>query len=252
MKTAESVMVKVPVLSLTDHITRARQILRDDVYREVYVQDEKKHLAGYVDITDALRITDTRSNVTIEGFLKDAVSVSPGDTLEKVAAVIRDAATDSAAVVNGQRNILGAVLLSEIFPILITRHDLRGCVGDWMSRGVVTAKAHEPIQKVYTLIMESGFTAFPVVSKKQLVGIVSRHDLLAAGRVRKALDNPARVEVESVMTKEVIIVTPDMTTADAAKLLVKHNISRMPVVEGGRIVGIIDRHDVLKGLVFKQ
>jgi CBS domain-containing protein len=251
MKTAESVMVKVPVLSLTDHITRARQILRDDVYREVYVQDEKKHLAGYVDITDALRITDTRSNVTVEGFLKDAVSVSPGDTLEKVAVVIRDAATDSAAVVNGQRTILGAVLLSEIFPILITRHELKGCVGDWMSRDVVTAVAHEPIQKVYTLITESGFTAFPVVKKKRLVGIVSRHDLLAAGRMRKALDNTAHVEVESVMTKEVIIVTPETTTADAANLLVKHDISRMPVVDDGRIVGIIDRHDVLKGLVFK-
>ena len=252
MKTAESVMVKVPVLSLSDHITRARQILRDDFFREVYVQDEKKHLAGYVDITDALRITDTRSNVTVEGFLKDAVSVAPADTLEKVARVIRDAATDSAAVVNGQRTILGAVLLSEIFPILITRHELRGSVGEWMSRGVVTAMAHEPIQKVYTLIMESGFTAFPVVSKKQLVGIISRHDLLAAGRVRKALDSPTRVEVEAVMTKEVIIVTPDTTTAAAANLLVKHDISRMPVVEGGRIVGIIDRHDVLKGLVFKQ
>ena len=252
MKTAESVMVKVPVLSLSDHITRARQILRDDFFREVYVQDEKKHLAGYVDITDALRITDTRSNVTVEGFLKDAVSVSPADTLEKVAVAIRDAATDSAVVVNGQHIILGAVPLSEIFPILITRHELRGSVGDWMSRGVVTAMAHEPIQKVYTLIMESGFTAFPVVSKKQLVGIVSRHDLLAAGRVRKALDSPTRVEVEAVMTKEVIIVTPDTTTAAAANLLVKHDISRMPVVEGGRIVGIIDRHDVLKGLVFKQ
>ncbi|MDD1661362.1 MAG: CBS domain-containing protein [Methanomicrobiales archaeon] len=252
MKTAESVMVKVPVLSTSDHITRARQILRDDVYREVYVQDEKKHLAGYVDITDALRITDTRSNITVEGFLKDAVSVSPGDTLEKVAITIRNAATDSAAVVNGQRTILGAVLLSEIFPILITRHELRGSVKDWMSRNVVTAPAEEPIQKVYTLIMESGFTAFPVMKKKQLVGIVSRHDLLAAGRVRKALDSPARVEVESVMTKEIVTVTPDTTTAAAAQLLVKHDISRMPVVEGGKIVGIIDRHDVLKGLVFKE
>ena len=252
MKTAESVMVKVPVLSLTDHITKARQILRDDIYREVYVQDEKKHLAGYIDITDALRITDTRSNITVEGFLKDAVSVSPADPLEKAAIAIRDAGTDSAAVVNGQRNVLGAVLLSEIFPILITRHELRGSVGEWMSRDVVTAMAHEPIQKVYTLIMESGFTAFPVVSKKQLVGIVSRHDLLAAGRVRKALESQAGVEVEAVMTKEVVTVSPDMPTADAANLLVRHDVSRVPVVEGGKIVGIIDRHDVLKGLVFKQ
>ncbi|HTY52479.1 MAG TPA: CBS domain-containing protein [Methanomicrobiales archaeon] len=252
MKTAESVMVKVPVLTLTDHITKARQILRDDVYREVYVQDEKRHLAGYIDITDALRITDTRSNITVEGFLKEAVAVSPQDTLEKVASVLRGSATDSAVVVDGQGAILGAVLLSEIFPILITRHELRGTARDWMSRNVVTAAAGEPIQKVYTLIMESGFTAFPVVSKKQLVGLVSRHDLLKAGRVRKALDNPANVGVESVMTKPVITVTPDTSTADAAALLVKHDISRMPVVERGKIVGIIDRHDLLRGLVFKQ
>lgn len=251
MKTAESVMVKVPVLSLTDHVTRARQILRDGEAREVYVQDERRHLAGYVDITDALRITDTRSNVTVEGFLKDAAAVSTGDPLERVATVIRDAKTDSAAVVDAQGTILGAVLLSEIFPILMTRHELRGRVSDWMSRGVVTAEANEPLQKVYTLIMESGFTAFPVMKRKQLVGIISRHDLLRAGRVRKVLANPSHVEVESVMTKEVVTIAPGARTAEAADLLVKHDISRMPVVEAGRLVGIIDRHDVLKGLVFK-
>lgn len=252
MKTAESIMVKVPVLSLTDHVTKARQILRDDIFREVYVQDEKKHLAGYVDITDALRITDTRSNVTLEGFLKDATSVSPGDTLEKVATALRDARTDSAAVVDGQGTILGAVLLSEIFPILTTRHELRGSVGDWMSRRVVTVDAREPLQRVYTLIMESGFTAFPVVSRKQLVGIVSRHDLLAAGRMRKALDNTANVEVEAVMTKEVVTIGQEAPAGEAAALLVKHDISRLPVIEAGKIAGIIDRHDVLRGLVFKQ
>jgi len=252
MKTAENVMVKVPVLSLTDHITKARQILRDEVYREVYVQDEKKHLAGYIDITDALRVTDTRSNVTLEGFLKDAVTVSPNDSLERVAALLRDSPTDSAAVVDPQGTVLGAVLISEIFPILITRNELRGSVGDWMSRHVVTAVAHEPIQKVYTLIMESGFTAFPVVSKKQLVGLVSRHDLVRAGRVRKALDNDAGVEVEAVMTKEIVTTSPDAPAAEAAALLVKHDVSRLPVVEKGRIVGIIDRHDILKGLILRQ
>jgi CBS domain-containing protein len=252
MKTAESVMVKVPVVSLTDHVTRARKILRDDEFREVYVQDEKNHLAGYVDITDALRITDTRSNVTVEGFLKDAVRVAPADPLEKVATAIRDARTDSAAVVDPQGTILGAVLLSEIFPILITRHELRGTVGDWMSRRVVSADPEDQIQKVYTLIMESGFTAFPVVKKKLLVGIISRHDLLAAGRVRKALDNTSRVKVESVMTKEVVTTSPGTPTAEAAEQLVRHDISRMPVIEGNALAGILDRHDVLKGLVFKQ
>ena len=58
------------------------------------------------------------------------------------------------------------------------------------------------------------------------------------------------VAVEAVMTKEVVAIAPDASTADAAGLLVRHDISRMPVVDGEEVVGIIDRHDLLKGLVF--
>jgi CBS domain-containing protein len=117
---------------------------------------------------------------------------------------------------------------------------------------VVTIDPDEMIQRVYTLIMESGFTAFPVMRKRQLVGIISRHDLLAAGRVRKALDTTSRVKIESVMTREVITTSPGTPTAEAADCLVRHDISRMPVTEEGSLAGILDRHDVLKGLVFKD
>ncbi|MDD1657365.1 MAG: CBS domain-containing protein [Methanomicrobiales archaeon] len=230
-------------------MTRARKILRDDEYREVYVHDARKKLVGYIDLTDALRITDTRSNVTVEGYLKDAPRVGPDDSLEQVARVIREANTDSAAVVGPDGIVMGGVLLSEIFPILITRNEIRGTVADHMTRTVVTCDAGDPVTQIHGLIMESGFTAFPVLRKKKLSGIVSRRDLLNAGRVRKALSQADTIPIEEVMTTQVITAAPQERASAAAERLVKHDISRMPVLDGGHLVGIIDRHDVLKGLV---
>lgn len=251
MRTARDVMTPIPGLALTDHLTRARKILRDDEYREVYVHDARKKLVGYIDLTDALRITDTRSNVTVEGYLKEAPRVGPDDSLEQVARVIREANTDSAAVVGPDGIVMGGVLLSEIFPILITRNEIRGTVADHMTRKVVTCQEGDPVTQIHSLIMESGFTAFPVLRKKKLAGIMSRRDLLNAGRVRKALGQADTIPVGEVMTSQVITAAPQEQASVAAERLVKHDISRMPVLDGGVLVGIIDRHDVLKGLQVK-
>ena len=78
MKCAQDFMIDVPVLKFDEQITRARQILRDEGFREVYVTDPKKTLLGYLDITDALRVTATKSNVTVEGFVKEACEGEPG------------------------------------------------------------------------------------------------------------------------------------------------------------------------------
>ena len=65
MKTAQDFMIGIPVLKYNDQITKARQILRDDRFREVYVVDAKKNILGYIDLTDGLRVTATKSNITV-------------------------------------------------------------------------------------------------------------------------------------------------------------------------------------------
>lgn len=248
MKIAEEMMREAPLLVCTDHMTKARKLLRDDIYREVYVHDGRKRLMGYVDISDALRVTDTRSNVTVEGFLKNAPSVTPDATIEAAAIGIREAATDSIAVVDGQKAIQGVVLLSDIFPLLITNRDFRGNVESCMTRKVVCIDAEEPVTHIYKLIVESGYTAFPVLKNGNLIGIVSRRDILKKRRVFKSLKNLAKTPVETIMSTPAITVPPDEELTHAAAMLVRHDISRMPVVKGKEIVGIIDRHDLLKAL----
>lgn len=248
MKTAQDFMIGIPVLKYNDQITKARQILRDDRFREVYVVDAKKNLLGYIDITDGLRVTATKSNVTVEGYIKDAPAVGPGDTLEQVARVMRDYETDSVVLVDTNNHIIGGVLLSDVFPVITSRHELHGTVASQMTTDVIIATPTDTIQKIYTMIIESGISAFPVVKKKRIVGIISRRDLIQTRRVQSVIARHAHTTIEEIMSKNVITIGADEPIGSAAELLVKHDVSRLPVIDGGRIVGIVDRHDVLRSL----
>jgi CBS domain-containing protein len=249
MKTARDFMLEIPVLTYHDGITKARQILRDDRFREIYVTGIKKDLLGYIDITDALRVTATKSNVTVEGFVKEAASAGSDTSIETLGQSMRKFSMDSAVIVDSCHHILGGVLLSDLFPIIISRNELSGKVSTRMSTKIATVDPNDTLQQIHAKIVESGFTAFPVIRKKRIVGFISRRDLLQSGGVRSALAQNSTKTVGETMTKEVISVHGGASLSEAARLMVENDVSRLPVVEGESIVGIVDRHDILAGLV---
>jgi CBS domain-containing protein len=247
MRTAQDFILEIPVLKPNDQITKARQILRDDRFREVYVADAKT-LLGYIDITDGLRVTATKSNVTVEGFVREAPVAHPADSIEEVARMMRQFHTDSVAVVDPRGHVLGGVLLADLFPVIISRNELHGTVADRMSRKVIAADPEDELQKVYTLMMESGFSAFPVIKKKRLVGIISRRDLIGSRRMMSASAHHTGKTAGDLMSREVVTIAPGEPVSTVAELIVKHDISLLPVVDNGRVVGVINRHDVLAAL----
>lgn len=56
-------------------------------------------------------------------------------------------------------------------------------------------------------------------------------------------------KVEEAMTKEVVSVQPSVSMSEASMLMLKHKINSLPVVDGGKVVGVITRHDVLRALI---
>jgi CBS domain-containing protein len=248
MRTAQDFIVEIPVLKSNERITKARQILRDDRFREVYVMDAKKNLLGYIDITDGLRVTATKSDVTVEGFVRDAPVVHPSDTIEQVARMMKQYHTDSAAVVTGKQQVAGGVLLADIFPVIISKNELCGPVSRCMTKKVVSAQPADSIQKVYTLIMDSGYSAFPVIEKKKVVGVISRRDLISHTRARSAIAQHSNALVGDLMTRDVVRVSPEDPISTAAELIVQHDVSLLPVVESDQLVGVVNRHDVLTAL----
>lgn len=123
----------------------------------------------------------------------------------------------------------------------------------WMTRNVVTASPDEGLRRAWTLLREYGVRHLPVLEGDRLVGIVTDRDIcqalpsrvtaLGVHELRVLLD---RVTLREIMTEEVVTVTADQSIPEAAGLLVEHRIGALPVVEDGRLVGILTETDVLR------
>jgi predicted transcriptional regulator len=73
-------------------------------------------------------------------------------------------------------------------------------------------------------------------------------DLVKWERMRSALDEIPKKKVSAVMSRNLHEVGPDDSIEEAAGIMTRHRINRLPVVEGGRLVGIVTRGDIISGL----
>jgi CBS domain-containing membrane protein len=119
-----------------------------------------------------------------------------------------------------------------------------------------TIEPSDSVAHARALLDEHRIKHLPVMSNERLVGFVSAHDLEArrlSGKrpvLAKVLEaHPDRIKINSVMTTDVRIVTPTDNLAYAAELMRSKHISALPVLEHGRLAGIISRSDLLDALV---
>lgn len=125
----------------------------------------------------------------------------------------------------------------------------------WMTKDPVTAAPGMSIKAAWRLLQERRIRHLPVVDAGKLVGIVTDRDL------RRVLPSPAtslevhelnylldKMTLGEVMTKDIITTTPFSRIPDAARTMLRNRIGALPVVEGGKLVGILSQTDVLEAL----
>jgi CBS-domain-containing membrane protein len=116
-------------------------------------------------------------------------------------------------------------------------------VRDAMTSDVVTARAVEPIDTVAERLVERRHKSLPVVDDQhRLVGIVSEADILGKEPLSGRTNGRT---VASVMTKDVITLSPDDPISSARLLVAEHGLRMVPVVEQGRVVGVLSRSDLI-------
>jgi len=130
-------------------------------------------------------------------------------------------------------------------------------IEDWMKFPVHSAKPVDSIARARAVLEQYRVNQLPVVLNNRLVGIVTDRDLrsaspavaeaaaIDAGTMENVLLDPEKTPIEQVMTAQVITLGPKDTIEQATRLLISERIGAIPVVEQGRLVGILTRSDVL-------
>jgi CBS domain-containing protein len=142
-------------------------------------------------------------------------------------------------------------------------------VADIMTQPVITVTPDTAIGEAAQLMLEHRISGLPVVDAQgAVVGIVSEGDLLrrvetgtqrrrahwlefliAPGRLAREYATANARRVGEVMSTDVVSVGPQDTLDDIVALMERHRIKRLPVVEDGRLVGIVSRANMVRALV---
>ena len=153
-------------------------------------------------------------------------------------------------------------------------------VKEFMNEKVICLSPDDTLFEAAKLLSELNIAGAPVVKKDKIIGIVSISDIIKfigikLGKLpridtpglstlllaliqmkkmhsdfKKELEKITATKIKHVMTKEVITVSPSSTIVDVAELIEKHDINRLPVVDNGKIVGIVARADIIKALIY--
>lgn len=134
---------------------------------------------------------------------------------------------------------------------------------DIMTSNVVSISPEAGIRHAIAVMMQNNISGLPVVDDEgRICGILTEGDLLLRREIRLAPRATRNAEVTSdvdldryirgngwsvrdIMSRDVIVASPDSEVSDIAESLEVHRIKRIPIVDDGRLVGIVSRRDIL-------
>lgn len=110
-------------------------------------------------------------------------------------------------------------------------------IKDIMTSNVLFVDPETKVAEVIELMFKHKHLGYPVVKDGELVGIVTLTDLINADKNAKVGD---------IMSRKVVTLNPEQSAFDAFRLMGEKNIGRIPIVEDGKLVGIVTRSDLMK------
>lgn len=141
-------------------------------------------------------------------------------------------------------------------------------VSEFMTTNVTSCNENETVEVAAKLMIEKGFSVLPVVdSSGVLVGILTESDFVGKeaniphalvsikklfgtnvhlGDVEEIYKKAKTKKLSEVMAKNVKTIAKTATLSEVVNMMSSHNLKRLPVVDGGKLVGIVTRKDLIK------
>jgi CBS domain-containing protein len=113
-------------------------------------------------------------------------------------------------------------------------------VRDIMTENVECCSLLDNMYEVAVKMKELNVGAIPIIDNEELVGMITDRDIAIRGVAEK---NPGSTKVEKIMSDQLVTIGADTSTKEAIQKMAHHQIRRLPVVEGKKLLGIVSLGD---------
>jgi len=183
---------------------------------------------------------------------KEIECVSPDTDIKMILEKVGKPGPTMLCVVEND-NLVGVLTKADLLPLVTSNKQVR----EIMNKKVITISPDDRVIHARRIMIDQNLARLPVVNEGKLVGIISDNEIAFAlaevkrsiplGRQKHQLDE---LLVGDVMKSPVVWTEPNITAKEAAAIMLKSNAGALPLLENGKLVGIITRTDLLKTIQY--
>ena len=279
MKVKDVMNDEVFLIQDTEQVAHARNIMLKHGVSRVIVVNRDNNPVGIVtekDLTRKLRANGPAwkkrpiDTISIGRVMSNSLTTidAESDAKEAVETMLRHKI--SSVPVMDDEGLAGIVTKTDLMKYYASKFANRWKVADLMTKDVVTVNQNHTITHVINVMNENRIDGLVVMFDNEIAGIITPANISFArvddpetgvsveriyfvrqdveGKDKRKARDVSMLTAEDIMTEDVLKISGDLDSAEAAKLMCDNYISHLPVVEDDALVGIITKTDIIKGI----
>ncbi len=279
MKVKDVMSDEVVVMQDTQQVAYARNLMLKHGFSRIVVVNQQGNPVGIVterDITQKLRGNGPTwrrrpiDKIAISRVMnKDLITVSPGENVKETVELMLKNDISSLPVVD-QDGLAGIITKTDLMRVYNDKCTGRWKVSDLMTSEVITVNENHAITHVISLMEENKIGRIVVIRDNEPVGMISSENIsfaqvddpetgvnveriyfvrpVAEGEENRNARTISMLTAGDIMTQDLQELQPDNDASQAAELMIEKDISGLPVVNDGELVGILTKTDIIKGI----
>ena len=273
-------LIKKPVtVGLNTSLLKTREILLENKIKRVIVLDKRKPVGVITEKDIAKKIyqlgTKPINSVKAKDFKpRKLFTLTRDNSVQECAKMIKNHRISLVIILNQNKTLDGIVTKTDLVEVFLTKESSPIKVSKVMKRKLITAAPSDPILHVESLLIKYGISRVIIKRNQSPVGIITFRDFVPAKipqwiaesadpkevqeyKFKKGLEETHSNQMSylfpfhatDIMTSNPVTVEEDEDVKKAIMLMIKYNISGLPVVKKSKLVGIITKSDIVTALV---
>lgn len=242
-----------PSVNPEDRLSDALRVMRDRNYQEIPVMDNGNYM-GIVSYTSLLKKKSANMDNKIKNLIEGVPILSTADEITVIAEAMTGNNCRQLPVMDGKK-LVGVVSRNALVDVAAQLKSLREIkIWELMTTPARRVTLDDMMSDAHGIMSELDTLTLPVVDKNEnVVGVIGMKEIINLNwkddvKTIGDLDKTSKIDVtiKSVYVTPPVTINWDDNVKDAAELMVSNDISTLPVLEGGKLVGVLTQYDIIE------